>query len=171
MKIKRIENNKNHKNLMRFNKKTQKMRLIFWLAMRIIHITSHNQKEVKSMGKFIRNLNEYLTQKKIKQTFLSLKTGMEPSKLSRILTGAQDITSMDMERLAQALGKNVEYFLADDFFVADIKELSKNEVFFYAGKPTREQEEFAKEFLTMLENADEIMSAKGRLAMDVGLDN
>ena len=119
------------------------------------------------MGKYIRNLNEYLSRKKIKQTFLSLKTGIETSKLSRILTGTQDITSTDMEKIADALGKNVEYFLSDDFAVTDITELSKNEVAFYAGKPTKEQEEFAKEFIALLENVDEIMSAKGRLVMDI----
>ena len=46
------------------------------------------------MTKYIKNVNAYLSQMKIKQTYISLKTGINQKKLSRILTGAQDITCL-----------------------------------------------------------------------------
>ena len=51
------------------------------------------------MGRYIDNVNTYLEKRKIKQTFVSIKTGIEVSKLSRLLTGSQDITSTDMEKM------------------------------------------------------------------------
>ena len=59
------------------------------------------------MTKYIENVNVYLSQMKIKQTYISLKTGIDGKKLSRILTGVQDINSTDMEKIASALGKKM----------------------------------------------------------------
>lgn len=73
------------------------------------------------MTKYIANVNTYLTQMKIKQTYISLKTGIDPKKLSRILTGAQDVSGTDMEKIADALGKKMEFFLGDSFDVPKIK--------------------------------------------------
>ncbi|MFR5600930.1 MAG: helix-turn-helix domain-containing protein [Lachnospiraceae bacterium] len=69
------------------------------------------------MSKYIENVNAYLSQMKIKQTYVSLKTGIDTKKLSRILTGTQDVTSMDMEKISSALGQKTEFFLSDTFHV------------------------------------------------------
>lgn len=92
------------------------------------------------MSKYIENVNTYLTQMKIKQTFISLKTGIDKNKLSRILTGTQNITDLDMEKIANALGQKTEYFLSDDFFIPDYNNFMGREIVCYAGEPTREQE-------------------------------
>lgn len=63
------------------------------------------------MTKYIENLNLYLDARKIKQTYLSMKTGIDAKKMSRILNGVQDITGTDMEKISAALGENTEYFL------------------------------------------------------------
>ncbi|MEE0135685.1 helix-turn-helix domain-containing protein [Blautia stercoris] len=39
------------------------------------------------MTKFINNLNKYLSEMKIKQNCLSMLTGIDKNKLSRLLTG------------------------------------------------------------------------------------
>ena len=65
------------------------------------------------MTKFINNLNKYLSEMKIKQNCLSMLTGIDKNKLSRLLTGVQDESGTDMEKIAQALGKDVEFFLKD----------------------------------------------------------
>lgn len=114
------------------------------------------------MMKYIENVNEYLSRMKIKQTYVSLKTGIDTKKLSRILTGAQPITGIDMEKIAKALGKNVEFFISDNFNVPDISELQSEKIAFYAGNPTAEQDEIAKKLEKLMENIDEIMSAKYR---------
>ena len=66
------------------------------------------------MTKYIENVNTYLAQMKIKQTYISLKTGIDTKKLSRILTGTQDVSGTDMEKIAKALGQKVEYFFNDN---------------------------------------------------------
>ena len=62
------------------------------------------------MTKYIENLNLYLDARKIKQTYLSMKTGIDAKKMSRILNGVQDITGTDMEKISAALGENTNIF-------------------------------------------------------------
>lgn len=114
------------------------------------------------MTKYIENVNKYLSQMKIKQTYISMKTGIDTKKLSRILTGAQDISSTDMEKIADALGKKMEFFLSDSFGVPEISEFMPEKIAFYAGNPTEKQEEMADKLVRLMENIDEVLSAKQR---------
>lgn len=114
------------------------------------------------MTKYIENVNAYLSQRKIKQTYLSLKTGIDTKKLSRILTGVQDINSADMEKIAKALGQSQEFFLKDNFEVPRLQEPVPDKIFFYAGNPTVNQEKRAEQLEKLMENIDEVMSAKNR---------
>ena len=114
------------------------------------------------MTRYIENVNTYLAQMKIKQTYLSMKTGIDTKKLSRILTGTQDITSADMEKIADALGRKMEFFLNDSFQVPQIPEFMPEKIAFYAGEPTETQEEIALKLVQLMENIDEVMSAKWR---------
>ncbi len=115
------------------------------------------------MTKYVENVNSYLSQQKIKQTYISLKTGIDVKKLSRILTGAQDISATDMEKIAEALGKKQEFFLSDTFCLEPTPDfLEPEKVFFYAQEPTPEQERIAEKMLKLLENIDEVMSARIR---------
>lgn len=114
------------------------------------------------MTKYIDNVNAYLSQMKIKQTYISMKAGIDTKKLSRILTGTQDVSSTDMEKIANALGKKIEFFLTDSFRVPNINSLAPEKIAFYAGEPTERQEEIATKLFQLMENIDEVMSAKGR---------
>ncbi len=114
------------------------------------------------MTKYIENVNAYLSQMKIKQTYISLKTGIDTKKLSRILTGTQDINSTDMEKIAGALGQKLEFFWGDSFSVSQISECMPEKIAFYAGDPTSQQDEIAEKLEKLMENIDEIMSAKYR---------
>lgn len=114
------------------------------------------------MTKYIENVNAYLSQMKIKQTYISLKTGIDTKKLSRILTGTQDVTGTDMEKIAGALGQKTEFFLNDTLHVPQIAELMPEKIAFYAGNPTAKQQEMAEKLLGLMENIDEVMSAKHR---------
>ena len=115
------------------------------------------------MSLFIENVNSYLSYKRIKQTYISLKTGIEPSKLSRLLTENQDITSNDMGKIASALGQRIDFFLMDDFEEKIMQRKIENEVAFYAGEPNVEQQKFALRLIDLIENADEVLGAKERL--------
>ncbi|MBQ4284255.1 MAG: helix-turn-helix transcriptional regulator [Lachnospira sp.] len=114
------------------------------------------------MTKYVQNVNAFLSQMKIKQTYISLKTGIDAKKLSRILTGTQDITGTDMEKIAKALGKQPEYFLSDAFCVNQPNEYVSEKIAFYAGNPTDEQGKIAEKLEKLMENIDEVMSAKHR---------
>ena len=114
------------------------------------------------MTKYIENVNAYLTQMKIKQTYISLKTGIDTKKLSRILTGVQDVSGTDMEKIAKALGKKIEFFLSDSFNAPQINEFMPEKLAFYAGEPTERQEEIADKLIQLMENVDAVMSARGR---------
>lgn len=114
------------------------------------------------MTKFINNVNKYLSEMKIKQTYLSMITGIEKNKLSRLLTGSQDESGADMEKIARGLGKNVEFFLADSISVPQIGNPASPQIAFYAGEPSEKQEQIAKQLMELMENIDEVMSAKSR---------
>ena len=114
------------------------------------------------MTKFISNVNQYLSQLKIKQTYLSMVTGIDRNKLSRLLTGSQEESGTDMEKIARGLGKNVEFFLADSIVIPQPGVSAANKIAFYAGEPTEKQEQIAEQLLELMENIDEVLSAKSR---------
>lgn len=120
------------------------------------------------MANYIENVNAYISQMKIKQTFVSLKSGINTSTLSRILNGSREINFSEMEKIANALGRNAEYFMSEDFSVSEISNKAEPNVVFYAGNPTEQQEKFAQQLIELLDNAEEILGAKGRYMMNMG---
>ena len=114
------------------------------------------------MTKFINNINKYLSEMKIKQTYLSMITGIDKNKISRILTGVQEESGTDMEKIARGLGKSVEFFLADTIHVPQVGTASANKIAFYAGEPSEKQERIANQLMDLMENIDVVMSAKSR---------
>ena len=114
------------------------------------------------MTKFINNVNSYLTDMKIKQNYLSLVSGIDKNKLSRILTGVQEENGSDMEKIAHGLGKNIGFFLADHFEIPASETLAANKIAFYAGNPSEKQEQIARDLIELMENIDIVISAKKR---------
>ncbi len=114
------------------------------------------------MTKFVSNVNEYLSRMKIKQTYLSMSSGIDKNKLSRILTGAQEESGHDMEKIARALGKDIEFFLSDSLDIPQVRSLSKDRIAFYASDISQKQELIADQLMELMENIDEVMSAKSR---------
>lgn len=114
------------------------------------------------MTKFINNLNKYLSEMKIKQNCLSILTGIDKNKLSRLLTGVQDESGADMEKIAQVLGKDIEFFLKDSISIPEINHFTFNKIAFYAGEPSKKQERIANQLMELMENIDEVISAKSR---------
>ncbi len=119
------------------------------------------------MTNFIENVNQYINHMKIKQTYISMKSDINTSTLSRILNGSRDITITEMERISKALGKTAAFFLDDNFTLPSIPTASSTAVL-YAGEPNKAQEKFALQLIEMLENADEIIGARARFMMDIG---
>ena len=96
------------------------------------------------MTKYVENVNEYLSKMKIKQNYVSKKSGIDTKKLSRILTGKQDATGNE------------------DIAVPDIASFDNERIAFYAGSPMGKQEKMAALLLNFMENIDEVLSAKSR---------
>ena len=115
------------------------------------------------MTKFMSNLNKYLSVMRINQTYLSSLTGIDKNKLSHLLTGIQEENGTDMEKLSEALGKNPAFFLSDPFDIPNISDFSSNRIVFYTGNLSKKQEKMAAELMELLENVDEVLSAKSRL--------
>ena len=120
------------------------------------------RKGASVMTKFISNVNKYLSEMKIKQTYLSMITGIDKNKMSRLLTGSQEESGTDMEKIASGLGKSVEFFLADAIVISQIGNMAINKIAFYAGEPSQKQEQIAKQLMELMENIDEVISAKSR---------
>ena len=115
-----------------------------------------------SMTKFIINVNKYLSELKVKQAYLSMITGIDKNKMSRLLTGSQEESGTDMEKIAHGLGKNVEFFLAETMIIPRIDTSAINKIAFYTGEPSAEQEKIANQLMELMETIDEVMSAKSR---------
>ncbi|MDO4265506.1 MAG: hypothetical protein Q4C63_03460 [Eubacteriales bacterium] len=114
------------------------------------------------MTKFINNVNKYISEMKIKQNYLSMITGIDKNKMSRLLTGSQIESGMDMEKIARGLGKNIEFFLEDSISVPRVNEFAPDKIVFYAGEPSRKQEQVAFQLMELMESIDEVLSAKIR---------
>lgn len=114
------------------------------------------------MSLFVSNFNNYLTTMKIKQNYISKKSGIDENKLSRILNGKQEETGSDMDLLSKAVGQSVQFFLNEDFSSVSFSIPQTQRIAFYAGNPSKEQANFANKLLDMMENIDEVLSAKGR---------
>ena len=111
------------------------------------------------MTKFVDNLNKYMSEMQIKQTYLSMITGID---LSEILTGDQEISDTDIEKIARALGKPVEFFTADTIHVLQMENAEANNLSFCTRELSGKQEQVANQMLEMIKNMDEVLSAKIR---------
>lgn len=84
------------------------------------------------MSKFIENVRNYLNVRNIRQTYVSLMTGWDKSRVSKVLNGTIELKESEAEFLAKALGHDMTYFL-----VSSVDEYRENEdngkLAFYAG--------------------------------------
>ena len=113
------------------------------------------------MSKFVENVNYYISQRKIKKKYISMKSGIEINKVYRLLNGRQQPTEADMKKIASALGKDIVFFLGDTPEVPAISSLGKREVL-YAKEPTEEQRNLFEGVREFIETVDIVVSAKGR---------
>ena len=111
------------------------------------------------MTKFIKNVNAYLAGKSIKQTYVSIQSGIDVKKLSRILTGVQDVTGTDMEKIAASLGHPVEFFLQDKFTVPSSPDTSYYPYYPVPSKQDAELNTFVLQLVELLRNADVVLSS------------
>lgn len=112
-------------------------------------------------SRFVKNVNEYLDEKKIRLTFLSMRTRIEINQLKCILNGTQDISSKDMRKIAENLGKTVEYFVNEDFCVPQ-EESFENKRETWNSNLNEEQKKLLRNLIELLENVSEVLDAEER---------
>lgn len=112
------------------------------------------------MSRYIDNVNKFITVRKIKQNYVSMKSGIEIRKLSRILSGVQDVNSTDMDSIAEALGHTATYFMDKNFVVESLEDNIYQETAFYVGGVSETQKVLANNLIELLECADEVLSAQ-----------
>ncbi len=120
------------------------------------------------MSRFTENVNAYLSAKKIKNSFLSLKTGFDASKLSRILNDRQAITESEMSIISNALGHDYVYFLQEHFAVPPENNYMGQVALCYAGNPSKQQAITVDALIQFAENIDNVLSAKAAFYEAIG---
>jgi len=68
---------------------------------------------VAKMSRFIKNVRAYLDARSIRQTYVSLVTGWDKSRVSKVLSGTIELKESEAEFLAEVLGHDMSYFLSD----------------------------------------------------------
>ena len=69
-------------------------------------------------------------------------------------------TGSDMEKLCNAIGKKISFFTNENFCLETVHPGRNPNIRFYAGNPTGEQNKVANNLLELMENIDEVLSAR-----------
>ena len=88
-------------------------------------------------------------------------TTIEKNKLSRILNGSQNITEEDMNKMSKAVGKNISYFLREDFMPEKII-VDYNSISLCADKIDKEQLQTVDKIRSLLISADIVLGSEDR---------
>ncbi len=112
------------------------------------------------MSRFTNNVNAYMSAKNIKSSFILLKTGLDASKLSRILNDKQKVNEEEMCIISNVLGHDYVYFLQEEFVVPEDGNFMGNYALCYAGNPSKSQTITANKLIQFAANIDNIICAK-----------
>lgn len=111
------------------------------------------------MSKFIENLKKYLEVRNIRQTYVSLMTGWDKSRVSKVLSGTIELKESEAEFLANALGHDMTYFLSGS--IEQYRELATNgQLAFFAGTLKDEDKETADKLIEMFRFYDALTMIK-----------
>ena len=105
------------------------------------------------------SVNRYLSEMQIKPSYLSVISGITETKLNDLLDGLQDADESEMVKIAQGIGKDVHFFMADTINISSISRFDETK---YSRRPTKKQKLLSSSILEFLKNVDEVMSAKIR---------
>lgn len=109
------------------------------------------------MSKFIDNVNKYLKQQRIRNNYITLMTGWDKSKVSRILNGSVDLRLEEAETLAEALGHEFQFFLSD-IQTDSANMLLDGQIALFAGNLNSEDRKTAEKLIEMFRFYDALTS-------------
>lgn len=108
------------------------------------------------MSKFVENVKLYLEKRNIKDNYIALLTGWDKSKVSRIMNGNADLKSEEMELLANALGRDVQFFWGDKENMS-LDHGKTSQLAFFAGKLSVEEREVADKIIELFKFYDALI--------------
>lgn len=111
------------------------------------------------MNEYIKNVNLFLSETKIKPSYIILKSDIDENKILSILSGTQNTNSDDMNKIAKALGKDIDFFLKGEQQKDFDYEFQKG---IYLEEISKKQKQITDKALQLLENVDMVMSSKER---------
>lgn len=115
------------------------------------------------MSVFVKNVNEYITAKKIKQSYIALKSGMNANNVSMILSQIQIPNEQDMDSISKALGKSIEFFVSSNFKI-DEPGYNLEQVAFNSGNVTGSDKKVVNDCIDLLVNIHSIFGREETLA-------
>lgn len=108
------------------------------------------------MSKFIESVRDYLNVRNIRQTYVSLMTGWDKSRVSKVLNGTIELKESEAEFLAKALGHDMTYFL--DSSIEDYREDEGNgQLAFFAGTLEEDDIKIADKLVEMFRFYDALV--------------
>lgn len=105
---------------------------------------------------FLKNVNIYIEEKKIRKDLIAKKMGIHSTTLERYLKAEHYVGQDEMVRIANALKKTVEYFLGGNI-TAKIYE-NKEQLAFFSGEPSGEQVETTNNLIEFINYHDALLS-------------
>lgn len=115
------------------------------------------------MVNFATGLKEYLEYSGVKKNYVSKVSGIDPSKLNRILNKGQPVKEEDMITIAASLGLNVDYFTNRRFLEDDNIDADECDFELYAGSVTDKQANLIRSLDSIFASASYILGAPERL--------
>ena len=106
---------------------------------------------------FVDNINYYLKHRGIKHNYITLMTGWDKSKISRLLSGNTDLKWNDIVSISNALGHDVNYFINNEFDL-ERNEGGSGQIAFFAGNLQDEDRKIADKLIEMFRFYDALTS-------------
>lgn len=117
------------------------------------------------MTLFVENINQYLHDKKIKQSYVALKSGMTTQKLSRLLLGKQSATEEDINRISRALGYTSSFFLDENFKLPVLEYEERERFALYCGDMPNVDKRIVDDCIDFLESIHSVLGLEQELAL------
>lgn len=112
------------------------------------------------MSRFTDNVNKYMSAKKIKNSFIIMKTGIDESKLSLILKDKQKVTEEEMTSISNALGHDLVFFGQEKISIPAESDYYGDVAFYCEDNPSKYQAMTANKLIQFAKNIDNIICAK-----------
>lgn len=109
-----------------------------------------------------KNIKSYIEHKDIRLSFVSMRTGISEEDMKEVLSESTEADEQSLINIANVLGQELDFFVDEKFVQWKEKdEMRKREPFNKNGL-TKKQEKYIQNLIELLDNVDEVLSARAR---------